>query len=324
MQAEHGSPLSWLSPVAWGQQVRAFVDLRLWPLGLGVAVIGATLALGSLLRTRRDLGAGLLPARAGRADAGPRLATPFALALRNERAALAWWTVGCAAMSGLTGTVAGRGAAQALEAIAAQNELSARILRGDPLAAFLALMMLHVALAVAVFATAGVLRIRAEEDAGRLGMCLAAPVSRTRLLLSHVGVVGLGSAALLLVGATALWAGSRLAGGDVDLAGPLGGGAAYGLGIAALVAVVALALAWRPGAAGALAWGLFALVLVESLFGALRRLPGALTALSPFRWAGRYPLTPLEPAHLAGLAAGSAALLALAVVALRRRDLRAG
>ena len=34
MQQTHGSWLSWTSPIGWAQQMRAFVDLRWWPLAL--------------------------------------------------------------------------------------------------------------------------------------------------------------------------------------------------------------------------------------------------------------------------------------------------
>ena len=33
-----GSALSWFSPIAWAQQMRAFVDLRWWPFALLVAL----------------------------------------------------------------------------------------------------------------------------------------------------------------------------------------------------------------------------------------------------------------------------------------------
>ncbi|MGO1333992.1 MAG: ABC transporter permease, partial [Cellulosimicrobium funkei] len=39
VQEEHGSWVSWLSPIGWAQQIRAFVDLRWWPLGLSVALV---------------------------------------------------------------------------------------------------------------------------------------------------------------------------------------------------------------------------------------------------------------------------------------------
>ncbi len=66
---EYGSWLSWFSPLAWTQQLRAFVDLRIWPLGLSLIAIVATLALRVFLANRRDLGGALLHERPGNAGA---------------------------------------------------------------------------------------------------------------------------------------------------------------------------------------------------------------------------------------------------------------
>jgi ABC-2 type transport system permease protein len=63
--SEHGSALSWLSPIAWAQQTRAFVDLRWWPLLLSVALLGVLTAVAFALDDRRDVGAGLVAPRRG-------------------------------------------------------------------------------------------------------------------------------------------------------------------------------------------------------------------------------------------------------------------
>ncbi|HZW44542.1 MAG TPA: ABC transporter permease, partial [Dermatophilaceae bacterium] len=85
---EHGSWLSWLSPLAWPQQTRVFVDDRWWPLTLSVLFAAAMAAIGYWLASRRDLGAGLVAARPGRAEAAPWLRSPFTFALRLQRASL--------------------------------------------------------------------------------------------------------------------------------------------------------------------------------------------------------------------------------------------
>lgn len=324
IQERHGGGLSWLSPIAWTQQMRAYVDLRIWPLGLAVIAILLALALGAFLATRRDLGGGLLRARPGRADAAPALANPFALALRQQRTTLLWWFIGCLAIFGPSGLFLGQGAVDALESIAEQNALTATIFGDDALAAFLAIMMLHNALAVAVFAIDALLRIKREEDEGRLGMSLSRSVSRTGILLSHVAVVALGSFVLLFVGgAVALWTGARLSGGGIDLGILLTSAAAYAIGIGVLIAFSTALYAWIPRAAP-LAWVLFAVVVVESFFGAILKLPDPIKGISPFWWVGDYPITPIEPSHMIGLGSAAIALLALAVNGFRRRDLAAG
>lgn len=324
IQQPHGSSLSWLSPIAWTQQTRAYVDLRLWPLGVSVVAIVVVLALGALLATRRELGGALLPERPGPAEATANLANPFALALRQQRTALLCWLGGCAVTFGLAGMFLGGDGTDALESIAEQNSLTKLIFGDDPLGAFLAIMMLHNALVVMVFAIAGVLRVKPEEDEGRLALSLSHSASRTRVLLSHIAVVALGAFLLLFVGGElSLWTGAHLSGADVGLDTLLTSGGAFALGIAVTITFTAALFAWIPRATP-LAWVLFGVVVVESFFGAFLNLPDPIKGLSPFWWVGDYPSTPIQPTHLAGLAVVAVALLALAVLGFRRRDLTAG
>src|SRR5690606_40840324 len=77
-----GSWLSWFSPIAWAQQTRLYVDLRWWPLALSAALTAGLLVVAVLLTQRRDLGAGLRPARPGPATAGTSLLSASGLARR--------------------------------------------------------------------------------------------------------------------------------------------------------------------------------------------------------------------------------------------------
>ena len=324
IQERHGSWLSWLSPIAWTQQTRAYVDVRLWPLGLSVAAVLGTLALGAVLASRRDHGGALLQGRTGRADAAPSLAGPFALVFRQQRGALLWWLVGCVAMFGPAGLFLGADSGAALTDIAGQNSITSSIFGDDPVAAFLAIMMLHNALAVAVFTTAAVLRVKPEEDEGRLGLGLSRAVSRSSSLLAHLAVAGIGALVLLLLGgALPLWIGTRVSGSDISLLTLLASGGAFALGIAVLIAFTGALYAWFPKAAP-LAWVLCAVTVIERFFGSVLNLPPALKAVSPFWWVGSYPKDDLNPVHLVGLGAAVVVLLALAVVGFRRRDITAG
>src|SRR6201998_2401875 len=66
-----GSTLSWLSPIAWAQQMRAFVDLRWWPFALLVALTVALMAISMVLESRREYDDGILPSRGDRPNASP-------------------------------------------------------------------------------------------------------------------------------------------------------------------------------------------------------------------------------------------------------------
>ncbi|MER7475765.1 anibiotic ABC transporter, partial [Micromonospora sp. NPDC000018] len=56
---------SWLTPLGWGNQVRAFGGERWWVLALPVALLVAGVALAYTLAERRDVGAGLVAPRRG-------------------------------------------------------------------------------------------------------------------------------------------------------------------------------------------------------------------------------------------------------------------
>ncbi|MCG0284474.1 ABC transporter permease [Streptomyces sp. PSAA01] len=324
IQRPHGSWLSWLSPIAWTQQLRPYFEVRLWPLGLSVAAIVVLLAVAALLAGRRDLGEGLLRERVGRADAAPSLAKPFRFAFRQLRTALLCWMAGCVVMFGLCGAFLGENVGKIANSLASQNALTGRIFAGDPLGAFLRIFILHCALAVAGFSVAAVLRVKGEEEEGRLGLELSRPASRTNLLMSRVAVVMLGMLVLLVVGGgVTLWAGSLLSHGQIGLGELAGCAATFAPGIAVLIAFAAACYAWFPRATP-LAWVLFAVVIFESFFGRLMELPDAVRALSPFWWVGNYPVTPVEPSHMVGLCVAAAALVALAVAGFRRRDLVTG
>ena len=68
--------LTWASPIGWGQQMQPWGANRWWPLALMLLLTVALLAIAIRLEARRDLGAGLLPERAGQPSAPARYATP--------------------------------------------------------------------------------------------------------------------------------------------------------------------------------------------------------------------------------------------------------
>lgn len=65
-EGQAGESLRWLSPLGWGQQVRAWNGDRAWVLAVFVAFAVAGYLVVEVLRARRDLGGGMLPERSGR------------------------------------------------------------------------------------------------------------------------------------------------------------------------------------------------------------------------------------------------------------------
>ncbi|MFL6079651.1 MAG: polyketide antibiotic transporter, partial [Ornithinibacter sp.] len=88
----HG--LGWLSPLGWAGRVEAYGADRTWLLLPGLLTLAVGVAVAVVLLDRRDLGAGLLPARPGPPRAGRLLSNPFTLVTRLARGTIIGWTVG--------------------------------------------------------------------------------------------------------------------------------------------------------------------------------------------------------------------------------------
>lgn len=106
------------------------------------------IALSLALIVRRDVGAGLLPTRAGRSRAAPFLTRPLGLALRLQRGPMLWWAIGMGAFGAAIGGLATE-AEQTLEALEIYAEYFAAA-TGEP-AAFARVLGAMLAYAPAVW-----------------------------------------------------------------------------------------------------------------------------------------------------------------------------
>jgi ABC-2 type transport system permease protein len=312
---------AWLSPIGWGQQMRPFGGDHWWPLGLAVATLLAGAGTAALLATRRDIGQGMLAQHRGHPQAGRWLRSPFGLAWRLQRGALAGWAVGMLGFGMVLGGIIG----QVRDMTGAALEWYARMGGTDRiLDAYRASILQMAGMAAAIYAVQVLLRMRAEEADGRLEPVLATAVSRPRWVAGHAAATLLGAAALLLLFA----AGMGLTAGMVlgDPAGQVrtlvGASLVQLAGVLVLGAVTVAAVGLLPRAAGAVSWGvLMAAVLAGPLFGPTLQLPGWVQDLSPFSHVPKAPAVAVAAGPLLALAAVVAAVALAGVVRLRRRNL---
>jgi ABC-2 type transport system permease protein len=314
---ESGSVLSWLSPFGWSQATRAWVDERWWPLALPVVVAVAVFAAAAVLAERRDLGTGLLPERAGRSHASPRLSGMAAVTLRRLAGALVGWAVGVAAICALVGVLA----REVVEFIEQEPGLAAFFPEGSGGAADAALAR-YLLVAVSLAAAAGVqgiAAVRAEEVAGRGAHVLAGPVSRERWLLAQAGVVLGAVSGMVLLGGLVMGVTAASTLDRPALVASLVGAAAAQLpALWTLTGVAVLVLGVAPRAFG-LAWAYLGYVALTAMLGGV--LPEGSDMASPLRYT---PMMPAEPMDWpAVLVLGGVGVLALSagVLAFRRRDL---
>ncbi len=326
-QQRGGTWLSWLSPIGWAQQTRAFTDLRWWPLLLNIALVVLLVGLSYLLSRRRDLGAGLVAARGGRADATPGLLSSFGLNLRLERGSIIGWSIGLIVTGILTGAM-GQGI---VESFRDQPQL-AQVFGVEDMAAFetgevlrlsMARMLVFFAMAVAIYAVIAVNRQHREEAEGRTGAVLGSAISRYRWLGGALAVTTIGSAILLLLSGLSFGLGIASSTGETSVV--------WDFTLAALVYLpVALGFAGLAAVAYGLprggvwwVWTLLIGSIVLGMYGPLFNLPEAVSDRLPFALVPALPAAAFDAGAVLAVTAAAAALLAVASALFRRRDLTA-
>jgi ABC-2 type transport system permease protein len=312
--------LSWLSPIGWGQKLRPFAGEQWWPLLVPLAFVAGCLWSAGMLASHRDLGAGLVPPRAGPATAEPGLGRPVGLAVRLLRGTAIAWGAGVLALGLVYGSVADE-ADEFLEDLDESiREMIARS-GADFVDSFLGTTLLVLALVGSGFAVQAALRLRTEETALRAEPILATPVSRQRWATTHLAVALGGSAAVLAAGGLGLGGAYAVAVGDPGKVPALVGAAlTYLPATGVLIGLTAALFGVLPRAAMAM-WGVLIACFVVGFFGELLDLPGWLTDLSPFEHTPLVPAEAVDARPLLGLGSVALVLGAAGLWGLRSRDI---
>jgi ABC-2 type transport system permease protein len=315
--------LSWASPLAWIQFTRPFAAERWWVLALPLATFALGVTAAFVLAARRDLGAGLLPDRDGRATASRLLSSPYGLAWRLEWATLLGWATGYAFTFAACGAAA-KGIGQLFGTSSAlQREFTRLGGQAAIVNAYLAALMLLAGLVAAAYATSTVLRLRGEETGELAEPVLATTTSRVRWALSYIVVAVAGTAALMAVAGLATGLGYGLRAGSAGHQAALMLGAAFAQLPAALAvaAVAVLLFGLWPEAAVPGAWTVVGLAVLIELFGQVLQLSHWVLDISPFTHTPRLPGGTVTAAPLLWLGLAALAFTAVGLLGLRRRDI---
>jgi ABC-2 type transport system permease protein len=287
-----GGWLTWLSPFGWATKVEAFDADRWWVLGLDLLLSAGLLLSAVVLRARRDLGSGLVPARPG--PAAGRLGTFPGLVERLVRTGLVGWLGSLMLLGVVLGGIA-TNAGDMLTSDAAREMFERLGGQGAAEEMFLAAEFSILGAAVSAWAITIATRMTGEETSGRTEAVLATGVSRTTLFLSVVGAMLAGS--LLLLAGVGLSAGISYGLGAHDVAAKvpeLVGAALVQAPAAWVVAALALlcwAIAPRFGSGG---WFVLAAFTILGQLGALIGLPDQVLQISPFAHAPKAPVESVD------------------------------
>ncbi|WP_251452363.1 polyketide antibiotic transporter [Microbacterium sp. Marseille-Q6648] len=316
------SPLTWASPFGWAENVRPFADDDLRPLVPGVIVGALLIGAAALIHSRRDVGAGVVEARAARAEAGALLSTPWGLAWRLSAGSVVAWAIGAAVVGGLStslGSVVGEMAtdnpavAEILRRIAAQGSMDQGVL---------VTFYVMVGVLASCFGVQTVQRARQEEIHGTAEPTLATPVHRSTWLAAFLAAAVCG---ILVIVASAVAASAialAVTGGESDrLRDAIVSGAGQVAAASVFVVLTAVVFTLLPRATISLGWALVIASAALALFGTIFGLDEALIQLSPFAAVPTPDGDGIDPGGVWALASvvlvGGVAALTL----MRRREL---
>lgn len=311
--------LGWLSPLGWNTRLRAWGQVRWWVLLLYAVLAAALIIVAAILRGRRDLGSGLVPARPG--PSAGSLGSTTALTWRLNRVSSLWWAVTAVVFGVMFGSIAphlgslfeSRAGRAALEALGGRGEVAE-----TTLAALLAIMAaLLTAYALQVVVVSG-----HDETDGRTGPVLATGTSRSRVWGGTVLLALVGSAVLAIAYAvgTALGYGTQVGGIGSGLRTLVPAALAHVPAMWVTTAVAVLVWALRPGLVWA-GWVILLLFVSLGELGRLLRLPQWALGISPYEHVAKVPVQPVGWTAEAGLLAVAAVVLALSWWCYRRRDI---
>lgn len=321
MTGEHGSALSWITPFAWSQQTRAFVDERWWPLLLSLVVAAGLITAGFMLSTRRDLGAGLRASRPGRSGAPAWLGSPLTLAWRLHRGSVRGWAIGLV----IGGLVYGTTAEPLVDSFTGLMDTRlSQVLSsgaGDLLAGYLNMMVVMMVIAAAIFLVLAVQKVRGEEAEGRAEPVLATCVNKGTWLFAHVLVTAVAAVVLLVLACAAMGLTAAFGTGDWSLLADLSLAAlAYSPALLVVLAVATALYGLHPRLLPITA-ALVAFGGLAAFFGDMLELPEPLLAISPWQHTPAYPVETVTALPLILQTVVFAALTGLGIRTFARRDL---
>lgn len=314
---------SWLSPIGWGQQVRAFGDNNWWPLTLSILLFAGAVVVAVVLSSRRDFGQGMLPQRLGPTAAPSSLLRPLGLAWRMQRGMLAGWAVGMVALGGLFGSVG-----RQLEDLSSNEEfiemLASLGTAGTSIADtfFAAAMMLVGAISVG-YPLQAILRFEAQESDGRLEPVLATALSRIRWLLAHLAVTVVSTLVLLTLAGVAAGVVHGLLTGTLqaELQTLTLAALVQAPGVLALCGLAVAIFGLLPRWTTALTWTALTTGLLLGPLGETLGLPGWQRDVSPFTHTPAAPAVEITAGPVLLLAASAVLLVSIGTVAFNQRDL---
>lgn len=312
--------ISWLSPLGWIVRSEVYVNNVWWPVLLtaGASVVFAVLAM--YLNSIRDLGAGFLPARAGRIHASPLLQGPLGLAFRLQRTGLIAWAFAMYMLGVSYGSVMGD-----MESFFADVDIMQDLLvpmDGFTIVEqFIPTLMSVMAIMGTIPVLMSMLKLKGEEKNGRTEHVLGRAVSRNRLLGSYLLISLLTSFVMLSLAGLGLGTtADAVMEEGVDVGMVYGSAMAYLPAVWAMIGLTVLLLGWLPKFTGFI-WLYLSFSFFVIYLGNLFQLAEWVARLTPYGYISALPIEQFDLLQAALLTLVAVIAMVIGFIGYNRRDI---
>lgn len=314
--------MSSLVPFGWLQATRPLTNPDWSPLLIPAIFAVVAIGLAFLLLAKRDVGAGLLPSRKGRARATRLRATTLGLTLYLQKNVFVGWFVAIMVIVGTIGVLVPQmsdiyngsdSMRQMIQAIGGVGEL---------VPTFMSAMLSIICMMVFGYAVHGLTKLRGEESGGQLESLLATKVTRLKWLGSHVAVVVAGG--LIMLATTGLVLAlcvNTLSDFSVDTWQYVTAGLSYAPILMVFVALYVLLFGVLPRMASGLTWFYYGFVFFALWLGPIMQLDQVVMNLSVMEHVSSPPAEDIKLAPLLTILTLAVVGLAAGLVAWLKRNL---
>jgi len=312
--------ISYLSPFGWIQATRSLTYPEWWPLLIPIVCAVVLIPVAFVMLNHRDVGAGLLPSRRGRARASIFRRTALGLTWYLQKNIFLGWLVGVLAMAGICGALVSQmshvydSSPQLAQVISAMGGTGAQI------PVFLSAMLLIIILMTMAYAVQASGKLRGEESSGYLENLLATKLPRIGWLLRHFFVVLAGVLVMLVAAGFTLGLATNLGGESVKISEYILAALSYFPVVALFSAGYVCLFVLFPRAAGLVTWVYFGFVAFVSWIGGLINLPQWLNKFSPLHYTAPVPAETVKILPLVVIASIALALAVVGIISWRRRN----
>jgi len=312
--------LSIVSPLGIGFRTEAFVNNYWWPIWVmfGTAVLFSGVALH--LNSIRDLGAGFIAEKPGRAHAGRLLNTHFGLALKLSKGQIIGWGGTAFVLGASYGSIFAD-----IEAFIASNEMFQLIFAGvdgaDLIMGFMSFVIVMMATIVAIPVIAVLFKVKSEEKKNRLEHVFSRSVSRPYVLLSYGKMAAFTAPLMLFLVALGLFLASAAVMDESIAFGSMLLAVMSYLPTLWLLLGVAMFLVGNLPRFTGLAWAYLGYSFIVVYLGQLLNMPDWMSYTTPFGYVPLYPMEELVVLPLILLTLIGVVLGMIGVIGYRKRDI---